>query len=65
VKNSDSGFTLIELLMVFAIVGILAAVAIPFYRGYIVRAQLTEVEHTMSVVGSAETAYRMDESSVV
>jgi type IV pilus assembly protein PilA len=59
-RQSDRGFTLIELLVVVAIIGILAAIAIPFYKGYIVRARLTEVEYMMSMVKTGVSDYRLD-----
>ncbi len=41
-KRSQSGFTLIELMIVIAIVGILASIAMPSYRDYVLKANATE-----------------------
>lgn len=49
----QGGFTLIELMVVVAIIGLLAAVALPAYQGYVVRAQVSE---GLSLASAAKTA---------
>ncbi len=59
-KKVQQGFTLIELMIVVAIIGILAAIAIPAYQDYTIRAQITEGLNLAAGAKAAVSEYYMD-----
>ncbi|MGI6455334.1 MAG: type II secretion system protein [bacterium] len=58
-----AGFTLIELLIVVAIIGILAAIAVPNFLNAQLRAQLAQVESNFRTLATAFEMYRVDNGS--
>jgi len=56
-KQVQKGFTLIELMIVVAIIGILAAIAIPAYQDYTIRAQVTEGLNLADAVKTSVAEY--------
>lgn len=56
-RNKKQGFTLIELMIVVAIIGILAAIALPAYQDYTIRAKMAEVITALTTGKSAVSEY--------
>jgi type IV pilus assembly protein PilA len=64
-KKTSKGFTLIELMIVVAIIGILAAIAIPNFLRYQLRSKYGELPTNINALFKAEEATRQSERAVV
>jgi len=59
-RNKINGFTLIELMITIAILGIVAAIAIPAYTGYIATARMAEATNNIAALKLAEEEYYLE-----
>ncbi|MBV9549427.1 MAG: prepilin-type N-terminal cleavage/methylation domain-containing protein [Alphaproteobacteria bacterium] len=58
-RLGQAGFTLIELMIVVTVIGILAAISIPAYRGYLQQAHLAEAKPYLLDIASKERSYKI------
>ena len=59
-RQGEKGFTLIELMIVVAIIGILAAIAIPNFMRYQAKAKQSEAKANLGSIYTSETTYRAE-----
>jgi len=64
VRKAQQGFTLIELMIVVAIIGILAAVAIPQYQDYVTRTKLSKAATAVDPIKTAVAMYAQENAGV-
>jgi type IV pilus assembly protein PilE len=64
-RRRASGFTLIELMITVAIVGILAAIALPAYSTYVIRGKLVPMTNTLAAARTAMEQYYQDNRTYV
>jgi type IV pilus assembly protein PilA len=58
-----AGFTLVEMMMVVSTVGILSAIAMSSYKGFVARARQSEAKINLAAVYTTETSFTVENSS--
>jgi type IV pilus assembly protein PilE len=64
-KDGSAGFTLIEMMIVVAIIGILAAIALPSYRNYVLRGKIVDATNKLSASRAKMEQYYQDNRTYV
>jgi len=59
-RSRTRGFTLIEMMIVVVVVAVLAAIALPSYRSYVLRANRSAAQQVMQDIANREEQYRLD-----
>ena len=65
IRNNQKGFTLIELMIVVAIIGILAAIAIPNFTNYQMKAKTAEAKTNLGAIRTSQEAYMAENDTFV
>ena len=65
IRKSNKGFTLIELMIVVAIIGILAAIAIPNFLRYQLKSKSSEGKVNIAAISTAQESFRAEFGSYV
>lgn len=65
IRNNQKGFTLIELMIVVAIIGILAAIAIPNFLNYQLKSKTAEAKVNLGAIATSQESWRAERDTYI